>query len=55
MEPEGAVIFIGKAWVRSFGVQHFEEAVDVVLPVLTPLVTIRCKKADLSKERAPVL
>lgn len=44
---------IGKARVRPFGVQHFEEAVDVVLPVLGPLIAIRCKKADLSKERPP--
>lgn len=38
VKPERAVVFIREARMRAVGVKHFEQPVDVILPVLRPLV-----------------
>jgi len=40
MQTKGAVIFIRQARMRTIRVQHFEQPVDVILPVLGPLVPV---------------
>jgi len=48
------VIFIREARVRTLRVEHFEEPVDVVLPVLGPLVAIHREETDFCEQGAPV-
>ena len=44
------VALVRKAGVRSLGVQHLEQAVDVVLPVSGPLVSADRKEPDLRQQ-----
>ncbi len=54
MQAKGAVVFIREARVRTLRVEHLEEAVDVVLSVLGPLVAIHRQEADFCEQDAPV-
>ena len=57
MQAKGAVILIREPRMRALGVQHLEEAIDVVLAVCGPFVAVDGKEADarIGQERAPAL
>ena len=55
MQPKCAVILIGEAGVRALGVKHLEQAVDVILAVLGPFVSVGRQKTDLAKQSSAVL
>jgi hypothetical protein len=55
MQPERTVVLIRETWMRSVGVQHLEQPIDVVLAVNSPLVPVLRQKSSLGQERATVL
>lgn len=55
MQPERAVVLIRQSRMRSVGVQHLEQPIDVILPVGSPLVPALRQKTALGEERAAVL
>lgn len=49
------MVFVRQAWMRTFRMQHLEQAVDVVLPISRPFVAIEGEETDFGQQGAPVL
>jgi hypothetical protein len=45
VQPEGRMILIGQAGMRSVRMEHFEKPIDEILSVATPLVSIDGEEA----------
>jgi hypothetical protein len=55
VQPKRAVVLVGEPGMRALGVEHLEYAVDVVLAVLGPFVSVDSQKTDLGEQGPAVL